>query len=119
MNFSMSALMKLRVSAALLGSLFFAQLVSAEDRTPTPQQSPQPSLNFYGLPGGIDTPSATPLPDGQIAVGVSTFEGGQHVPRLHFKRHRAFLPVFATLAFKILTQVVLRHIATEALMLDI
>ena len=75
MNFSMSALMKLRVSAALLGSLFFAQLVSAEDRTPTPQQSPQPSLNFYGLPGGIDTPSATPLPDGQIAVGVSTFAG--------------------------------------------
>ena len=75
MNFSMSALMKLGVPTALFGSLFFAQAVLAEDRTPTLQQPPQPSLNFYGLPGGIDTPSATPLPDGQIAIGVSTFAG--------------------------------------------
>ena len=53
MNFSMSALLKLGVSTALFGSLFFAQVVLAEDRTPTLQQPPQPSLNFYGLPGLI------------------------------------------------------------------
>lgn len=35
-----------------------------------------PSLNFYGVPGLIDLPSGDALPDGQIAIGVSTF-GGQ------------------------------------------
>lgn len=35
----------------------------------------QPSLNFYGVPGLIDLPSGEAMPDGQLAVGVSTFGG--------------------------------------------
>lgn len=37
---------------------------------------PPPSLNFYGTPGVIDTPSAEMLPDGTYAVSYSWF-GGQ------------------------------------------
>ncbi|WP_229801220.1 YjbH domain-containing protein [Tateyamaria omphalii] len=43
-----------------------------------------PSLNFYGVPGLIDTPSAEPLPDGQLALGVSHF-GGQTRTTLTFQ----------------------------------
>lgn len=35
-----------------------------------------PTLNFYGLPGLIDMPSAEAMPDGQVAITVSNF-GGQ------------------------------------------
>lgn len=35
----------------------------------------RPSLNFYGAPGLVDMPTATPLPDGQVAVTVSHFGG--------------------------------------------
>lgn len=35
----------------------------------------RPSLNFYGVPGLIDMPSAEALPDGQVAVGISTGGG--------------------------------------------
>ncbi|MEP3846725.1 MAG: YjbH domain-containing protein [Paracoccaceae bacterium] len=49
----------------------------------------QPSLNFYGLPGAIDTPSALTMPDGQLAITVSHFAGqtrtslsAQFTPRL-------------------------------------
>lgn len=35
----------------------------------------RPTLNFYGVAGVIDTPSAEALPDGQVAVGISTFGG--------------------------------------------
>ena len=35
----------------------------------------RPSLNFYGLPGAIDMPSAEAMPDGQIAIGISSFGG--------------------------------------------
>ena len=35
----------------------------------------QPSLNFYGLPGVIDTPSALAMPDGQFALSLSHFAG--------------------------------------------
>ena len=38
--------------------------------------APDPTLNFYGVPGLIDLPSGETLPDGQVAVGVSSF-GGQ------------------------------------------
>ena len=37
----------------------------------------RPSLNFYGLPGAIDMPSAEAMPDGQIAIGISSFGGIQ------------------------------------------
>ena len=45
------------------------------------QEAPQfdlltpPSLNFYGLPGVIDTPSADMLPEGQLATSFATFAG--------------------------------------------
>ena len=34
-----------------------------------------PTLNFYGVPGLIDLPSAEALPDGQFTIGVSNFAG--------------------------------------------
>lgn len=37
---------------------------------------PQVSLNFYGMPGLVDMPSAEMLPDGQFTTAVSNF-GGQ------------------------------------------
>lgn len=37
---------------------------------------PQPSLNFYGVPGLIDMPTAETLPDGTFALAFSHF-GGQ------------------------------------------
>lgn len=67
--------LKYWVSIAILCVLISAPVVSAQEGSTHFQPPVQPSLNFYGLPGAIDTPSATPLPDGQIAVGVSTFAG--------------------------------------------
>lgn len=46
-----------------------------------------PTLNFYGVPGLIDLPSAEALPDGQFALGVSNF-GGQTRTNFTFQ----FLP---------------------------
>lgn len=43
-----------------------------------------PSLNFYGLPGLVDLPSAEGMPDGQLAVTVSYF-GGQTRTTLTFQ----------------------------------
>ncbi|MEL6451555.1 MAG: YjbH domain-containing protein [Pseudomonadota bacterium] len=43
-----------------------------------------PTLNFYGLPGIVDLPSAEALPSGQLAVGVSHF-GGQTRTNLTFQ----------------------------------
>ncbi|WP_299727796.1 YjbH domain-containing protein [uncultured Tateyamaria sp.] len=34
-----------------------------------------PTLNFYGVPGLIDMPGGEALPDGQVAIGVSSFAG--------------------------------------------
>lgn len=63
----------LGLTATLLGSgTAYAQDAGIDAVFNTPQR---PSLNFYGLPGVIDTPSAEALPDGQIAVGVSNFAG--------------------------------------------
>ncbi|MRX50781.1 YjbH domain-containing protein [Paracoccus sp. S-4012] len=36
-------------------------------------------LNSYGLPGGVDTPSAEMLPDGTISVGVSHSDYGRRI----------------------------------------
>ncbi len=65
----------------------------SQSATPDPQpySAPiaQPSLNFYGLPGVIDTPSALAMPDGQFAITLSHFAGqtrtslsAQFTPRL-------------------------------------
>lgn len=35
----------------------------------------RPTLNFYGSPGLIDMPTGEALPDGQFAIGVSSFGG--------------------------------------------
>lgn len=43
-----------------------------------------PSLNFYGVPGLIDLPSGEALPEGQLAIGVSSF-GGQTRTNLTFQ----------------------------------
>jgi hypothetical protein len=53
----------------LMAGAVFAQSRAAATLSPS-------SINFYGVPGLIDLPSADALPDGQIAIGVSTF-GGQ------------------------------------------
>lgn len=37
--------------------------------------SPVPSLNFYGMPGLIDTPSGLALPDGELVATISHFAG--------------------------------------------
>lgn len=45
---------------------------------------PPPSLNFYGVPGLVDTPTAEMLPDGQYVTSVSWF-GGQSRYNLTFQ----------------------------------
>lgn len=49
----------------------------AADPAQTPQFDPltSPTLNFYGLPGAIDMPSADMLPEGQLVTNFSTFAG--------------------------------------------
>lgn len=51
-----------------------AQAQNADAQKPKVVTS-SPTLNFFGLPGLIDTPSAEALPDGQLVVGVSSFAG--------------------------------------------
>ena len=75
MDFLRSSRLKLSFLILLIAFSLSTQVVSAENKTPTFQHPAQPSLNFYGLPGGIDTPSAIPLPDGQVAIGISAFAG--------------------------------------------
>ncbi|MDG1471178.1 MAG: YjbH domain-containing protein [Ascidiaceihabitans sp.] len=58
-----------------IGLICTPQSASAQEQTPTFAVSPQPSLNFYGLPGLVDTPTAEALPDVQVALGVSHFGG--------------------------------------------
>jgi len=66
-------------SAAVLPSALVAQDVDGIFDVPD-----RPTLNFYGVPGLIDMPSAEMLPDGQVAVGVSYF-GGQTRTTLTFQ----------------------------------
>lgn len=58
------------VSAGLL-----AQPALADDTYDIFAVPDRPTLNFYGSPGLIDMPSGQVLPDGQMAVGVSSFGG--------------------------------------------
>ncbi|MEQ6202803.1 YjbH domain-containing protein [Sulfitobacter sp. HNIBRBA2951] len=58
---------------ALLGSAALFPLAGATQQADGIFDAPdRPTLNFYGAPGLIDMPSGEALPDGQIAVGVST-----------------------------------------------
>lgn len=62
------------LNVALLGSAaLFPYAVAAQNADGIFDIPDRPSLNFYGAPGLIDMPSAETLPDGQVAVGVSTF----------------------------------------------
>ncbi len=65
---------------ASLGSLSIAVYASFAPAQGTGSAKPvvvtsSPTLNFYGLPGLVDMPSAEALPDGQIAIGISNFAG--------------------------------------------
>lgn len=67
---------KALVRTALLGSVaWLPTMVLAQDPDGVFEAPDRPTLNFYGVPGLIDTPSAEALPDGQIAVNVSNFAG--------------------------------------------
>ncbi len=65
---------KIVVAAALL-AVSGADAHAQETSTPKFKMPVQPSLNQYGLPGVIDMPGATAMPDGQLAVTVSSFGG--------------------------------------------
>ncbi|SDE59755.1 Exopolysaccharide biosynthesis protein YbjH [Ruegeria marina] len=62
--------------AALPGTAQDAPQGQDGPTTPHFRTLPQPSLNFYGVPGVIDMPSGEMLPDGQFTTTVSYF-GGQ------------------------------------------
>ncbi len=63
-----------QIAALSLAGLCSATLAVGQNADPLPPVvASQPSLNFYGLPGLIDTPSAEMMPDGQFAVTVSHF----------------------------------------------
>ncbi|MEP1767367.1 MAG: YjbH domain-containing protein [Sulfitobacter sp.] len=69
-------LAKIPMRAALLGAAAFVPSYAATQSTDAVFAAPdRPSLNFYGASGLIDMPSGEALPDGQIAVGISTFGG--------------------------------------------
>lgn len=49
------------------------------EQAPSFRKVPTPSLNFYGVPGLMDMPSAEQLPDGQFATSLSYFGGNGRV----------------------------------------
>ncbi|MBB3994041.1 hypothetical protein GGR95_001682 [Sulfitobacter undariae] len=57
-----------------IGALFPVNTV-AQDAEVYSKPADRTTLNLYGTSGVIDMPSAEMLPDGEIAVGVSTFGG--------------------------------------------
>ncbi|MEP3442463.1 MAG: YjbH domain-containing protein [Sulfitobacter sp.] len=62
--------------AALSGAVVVVpHAVTAQSADGIFERPDRPTLNFYGVPGLIDLPSAEALPDGQVAVGVSYFGG--------------------------------------------
>ncbi len=62
---------------AILATFGFAVPALAQDAGPDAVFNipDRPTLNFYGVTGLIDMPSAEALPDGQFTVGVSNFGG--------------------------------------------
>ena len=64
------------LSAALLGSVALVPCALFADNIDGIFEVPdRPSLNFYGASGLIEMPSGEMLPDGQVAVGISSFGG--------------------------------------------
>ena len=55
--------------------IFCASALAAQDKEPSLAPLPTPSLNFYGVPGLIDMPTAGTMPDGQFAFTYSFFAG--------------------------------------------
>ena len=81
------------IAFAGAASLFCAGGATAQAVTPEDifAIGERPTLNFYGAAGGIDTPSGEAMPDGQFAVGISSFGGitrttlsFQATPRMSF-----------------------------------
>lgn len=65
---------QITLRAALLGAAAVVPSFAAAQNTDAVFETPnRPTLNFYGVTGLIDMPSAEMLPDGQVAVGISTF----------------------------------------------
>lgn len=60
---------------ALMAAGFLGHGAAADDTYDIFATPDRPTLNFYGSPGLIDMPTAQQLPDGQFAVGVSSFGG--------------------------------------------
>lgn len=56
--------------------LIAAAPLAAQEAEPSFDPLPPPSLNFYGSPGLLDTPSAEMMPDGNFTTAISYF-GGQ------------------------------------------
>ena len=50
-------------------------LPQTSDQAPSFRWVPSPSLNFYGVPGLMDMPSAEQQPDGQFSTSLSYFGG--------------------------------------------
>jgi len=72
----MRNLSKIALGASFLGlGAFLPVNAFSQDAEAYFNTETRPSLNFYGTSGLIDMPSAEMLPDGQIAVGVSSFGG--------------------------------------------
>ena len=62
------------ISLATAGASY-AQTWSLNRPLRFPETATTPSMNFFGLPGLIDMPSAEALPDGQLGITVSNFAG--------------------------------------------
>ena len=62
-------------AAVLLALVFAFGMGAARAGELTPWGAARPSLNFYGVTGLIDMPSAEDQPDGQISTTVSHFAG--------------------------------------------
>lgn len=61
--------------AAFMSTGLLVQPAFADDTYDIFAVPDRPTLNFYGSPGLIDMPTGQALPDGQFAVGVSSFGG--------------------------------------------
>ena len=63
------------LSMLCTGAIYAQVATSVPIEEPQLAARPQPSLNFYGLPGLVDMPSAEMLPEGQFTTGISYFAG--------------------------------------------
>lgn len=79
MRFSLGLGSRLRASSAYVvfgcAGLCTACVAIADPVAPTSPAALRPTLNFNGVPGLIDMPTAEAMPDGELAASVSTFGG--------------------------------------------